>query len=162
MRSIKQKILVQVLALVVAAAVVCGGVGIASNYISSFAMLEQELRSTATLAADRVAYELQSYRNAVEALGMVPEQSDDTVSTAEKERIVDQWAEDYGMERGNLLDRSGDSLFDGNNYADREYFQHAVQGEAWISTPTISKITGELSIMVAAPLWRMLLKLYTT
>lgn len=154
MRSIKQKILVQVLALVVAAAVVCGGVGIASNYISSFAMLEQELRSTATLAADRVAYELQSYRNAVEALGMVPELSDDTVSTAEKERIVDQWAEDYGMERGNLLDRSGDSLFDGNNYADREYFQHAVQGEAWISTPTISKITGELSIMVAAPLWR--------
>ena len=95
MRSIKQKILVQVLALVVAAAVVCGGVGIASNYISSFAMLEQELRSTATLAADRVAYELQSYRNAVEALGMVPELSDDTVSTAEKERIVDQWAQPF-------------------------------------------------------------------
>ncbi len=153
MRSIKRKILVQVLALTTAAAVICGGMGIAANYISSFAMLEQELRSTASLAADRVAYELQSYRNAAEALGMVPELSDDTVSTAEKERIVDQWAQDYGMERGNLLDRSGDSLFDGNNYAEREYFQHAIQGEAWISTPTVSKITGELSIMVAAPLW---------
>ena len=153
MRSIKRKILVQVLALTTAAAVICGGMGIAANYISSFAMLEQELRSTASLAADRVAYELQSYRNAAEALGMVPELSDDTVSTAEKERIVDQWAQDYGMERGNLLDRTGDSLFDGNNYAEREYFQYAIQGEAWISTPTVSKITGELSIMVAAPLW---------
>ena len=153
MRSIKQKILVCVLALTVAAAVICGGVGIAANYVSSYAMLEQTLQSTATLAASRVSYELESYRNAAEALGMVPELSDDTVSVEEKERIVDQWAQDYGMERGNLLNRAGDSLFDGNNYADREYFQHALDGEAWISTPTISKITGQLSIMVAAPLW---------
>ena len=43
---------------------------------------------------------------------MVPELSDDTVSVEEKERIVDQWAQDYGMERGNLLNRAGDSLFE--------------------------------------------------
>ena len=153
MRSIKQKILVQVLALVVAAAVICGGVGIAATYVSSFSMLEQTLRSTATLAADRAAYELEAYRGEVEALGMVPELSDDTVSVAKKEQIVNQWVELYHMERGNLLNRSGDSLFDGNNYSEREYFQRALQGEAWISTPTVSKIDGELSIMVAAPVW---------
>ena len=153
MRSIKQKILVQVLALVVAAAVICGGVGIAANYISALSLLEENLRATASLAADRVAHELAAYQGEIEALGMVPELSDDTISVAEKERIVDQWAQLYGMERGNLLDRNGDSLFDGNNYSEREYFQHALQGEAWISTPTVSKITGELSIMVAAPVW---------
>ena len=153
MRSIKQKILVQVLALVVAAAVICGGVGIAATYISALSLLEENLRATASLAADRVAHELAAYQGEIEALGMVPELSDDTISVAEKERIVDQWAQLYGMERGNLLDRNGDSLFDGNNYSEREYFQHALQGEAWISTPTMSKITGELSIMVAAPVW---------
>ena len=154
MRSIKQKILVQVLALVVAAAVICGGVGIAATYISALSLLEENLRATASLAADRVAHELAAYQGEIEALGMVPELSDDTISVAEKERIVDQWAQLYGMVRGNLLDRNGDSLFDGNNYSEREYFQRALQGEAWISTPTVSKITGELSIMVAAPLWR--------
>ncbi|MFQ9918649.1 MAG: cache domain-containing protein [Flavonifractor plautii] len=52
-----------------------------------------------------------------------------------------------------MLDLSGRSLFDGNSYSDRAYFQQAVQGEVCISVPTLSKVTGELSIMVAAPVW---------
>ena len=85
---------------------------------------------------------------------MMPQLSDNTITTAEKEAIVDSWVASYDMARGNLLNSSGISLFDGNDYSDREYFQKAVQGEPWFSTPTISKITGELSIMVAAPVWR--------
>ena len=153
MRSIKQKLLVRILAMTAAAALICGGVGIAANYISSHSMLEQSLESTASLAATRVSYELLSYQNAVRGLGMVPELSDGAVPVTEKERIVDHWAQSYGMERGNLLDLSGRSLFDGNSYSDRAYFQQAAQGEVCISVPTLSKVTGELSIMVAAPVW---------
>lgn len=58
MRSIKQKLLVRILAMTAAAALICGGVGIAANYISSHSMLEQSLESTASLAATRVSYEL--------------------------------------------------------------------------------------------------------
>ena len=129
MRSIKQKLLVRILAMTAAAALICGGVGIAANYISSHSMLEQSLESTASLAATRVSYELLSYQNAVRGLGMVPELSDGAVPVTEKERIVDHWAQSYGMERGNLLDLSGRSLFDGNSYSDRAYFQQAAQGE---------------------------------
>lgn len=153
MKSIKQKILVSFLSLVVGAAFICGCVGIVTNYVSTQTMLEQNLESTATVAAKRVSYELTAYRYAIEALGMVPELSSEETTTAQKEQIVQQWAEYYGMERGNLLSMSGMSLFDGNSYADREYFQEAVKGNTFISIPTISKITGELSIMVAAPLW---------
>lgn len=153
MKSIQQKLLVSFLGLTAAAALVCGGMGIAANYANTYATLEQNLTATATLAADRVSYELTSYVNVAEALGMVPALSDPEVSVAEKEAIVDQWADYYGMERGNLLDTSGDSLFDGNNYADRDYFQGAIRGEASISVPTISRVTDELSIMVSAPLW---------
>lgn len=153
MKSIKQKILVSFLSLVVGAAFICGCVGITTNYVSTQTMLEQNLESTATVAAKRVSYELTAYRYAIEALGMVPELSSEETTTAQKEQIVQQWAEYYGMERGNLLSMSGMSLFDGNSYADREYFQEAVKGNTFISIPTISKITGELSIMVAAPLW---------
>ena len=153
MRSIKQKLLVRILAMTAAAALICGGVGIAANYISSHSMLEQSLESTASLAATRVSYELLSYQNAVRGLGMVPELSDGAVPVTEKERIVDHWAQSYGMKRGNLLDLSGRSLFDGNSYSERAYFQQAAQGEVCISVPTLSKVTGELSIMVAAPVW---------
>ncbi len=41
------------------------------------------------MAADRVSYELTSYQNVVAALGMVPQLSDDTVITAEKQQLVD-------------------------------------------------------------------------
>ena len=92
MRSIKQKLLVRILAMTAAAALICGGVGIAANYISSHSMLEQSLESTASLAATRVSYELLSYQNAVRGLGMVPELSDGAVPVTEKERIVDHWA----------------------------------------------------------------------
>ena len=136
------------------AALICGGVGILGNYTSAMSMLEQTLSSTAGVTAQRISYELASYRNAVSGLGMVPELSNAEVPVEQKEQIVQQWADYYGMERGNLLNASGDSLFDGNNYSDRPYFQTAMQGVTSISSPTISKITGELSIMVAAPLWQ--------
>ena len=153
MKSIKYKLLVSFLALVGVSVLLCGGVGIISNYTSAQTMMQQALELAAPLAADRAAQELTTYRTAAEDLGMISKLSDDTVSVTDKEALVNHWAERYGMVRGNLLDVNGDSLFDGNNYADREYFQRAIQGESWISTPVISKVTGELSIMVAAPVW---------
>lgn len=154
MKSIKQRLMVSISVLVAVAALICGGVGILGNYTSAMSMLEQTLSSTAGVTAQRISYELASYRNAVSGLGMVPELSNAEVPVEQKEQIVQQWADYYGMERGNLLNASGDSLFDGNNYSDRPYFQTAMQGVTSISSPTISKITGELSIMVAAPLWQ--------
>lgn len=153
MKSIQRKIAIRVLSMIGVAALLCGGIGIFTNFNSSQTLLSQNLEATATLAAERVYFELTSYENAVKSLGMVPQLSDST-PVSEKQEIVQQWVDTYGMVRGNLLDTSGNSLFDGNNYADREYFQKAMDGEVWISTPTISKITGELSIMVAAPVWR--------
>ena len=154
MKSIQKKITACFLILVAVAALLCGGVGIFSVYTSNQSLLEEELKSLATLAADRVSYELTSYQDVAASLGMVPQLSDDTVTTAQKQELVNRWAESYDMERGNLLDKNGKSLFDGNDYSDREYFQSAIEGNISISTPTISKITGELSIMVAAPVWK--------
>ena len=153
MKSIQRKIAIRVLSMIGVAALLCGGIGIFTNFNNSQNLLSQNLEATATLAAERVYFELTSYENAVVSLGMVPQLSNST-PVSEKQEIVQQWVDTYGMARGNLLDTSGNSLFDGNNYADREYFQKAMDGEVWVSTPTISKITGELSIMVAAPVWR--------
>lgn len=154
MKSIRQKILVCFLALAVLAAVLCGGTGILMSYSSSNTTLEQSMTALASETAERVSYELQSYKNAVEALGMVPSLTDPTETVAQKQELLNRWVDHYGMMRGNVLDATGRSLFDGNDYSDREYVQQALQGNTYISTPTISKITGELSIMVAAPLWQ--------
>ncbi|MBM6723105.1 methyl-accepting chemotaxis protein [Pseudoflavonifractor phocaeensis] len=154
MKSIRQKLLLYILSIATAAAVCCGGVGIFMSYSSSQSTLQSSMLAIASLSADRVSYEIQSYEYTAKALGMVPELSSATVTVEEKQAILDQWVTEYGMMRGNILDTSGNSLFDGNNYSDRDYFQQAIQGELYISVPTVSKVTGELSLMVAAPLWQ--------
>lgn len=154
MKSIRQQLLLSFLALAGVAALLCGGIGIYMSYSSSQATLSNSMEALAVETSDRVSYELQSYRSAVEALGMVPTLSDPTVPAAEKEVILNQWVEHYGMVRGNVLNTSGISLFDGNDYSSRDYFQAAIKGESYVSVPTVSKITNELAIMVAAPLWQ--------
>ncbi len=52
-----------------------------------------------------------------------------------------------------MIGANGFSIFDGKDYSDREYVQQAMQGKVYVSEPLISKITGELSIMVAAPIY---------
>ena len=153
-KSIQQQLLMWFLVLAGAAALLCGGIGVFMSYSSSQATLSQSMKSLAVETGNRVSYELQSYRNAVAALGMVPDLSDPTVPITRKKEILDQWVEHYGMMRGNILNTYGTSLFDGNNYSDREYFQTAMKGVSAFSVPTVSKITGELSIMVSAPLWK--------
>ena len=154
MKSIRQKILLCILCIATAAAVLCGGGGIFMSYSSSQSTLKSSMLAIASLSADRVSYEIQSYEYTAEALGMVPELSSATTTVEQKKAILDQWVAEYGMMRGNVLDTSGNSLFDGNNHSDRDYFQQAIQGKVYISVPTVSKITGELSLMVAAPLWQ--------
>jgi methyl-accepting chemotaxis protein len=41
-----------------------------------------------------------------------------------------------------------------NNYAEREYFQKAIQGEAFISQPLVSKTTGNIVVVFAVPVKR--------
>ena len=47
----------------------------------------------------------------------------------------------------------GISILDGNDYSDRAYVKSAMKGETAVSEPLVSKITGQLSIMVSAPIW---------
>ncbi len=111
------------------------------------------MTETAVLAAGRAEQELMAYKNAVMEIGCIPELSDPNVSVEEKKLIIDDRTAMHGFQRGNIIGSDGISIFDGKDYSDREYVKQALQGKVYVSEPLISKITGELSIMVAAPLY---------
>jgi methyl-accepting chemotaxis protein len=60
-----------------------------------------------------------------------------------------------------LVDKNGMQIYDTNvelgntkdlaNMGDRDYFKRAIQGETLIADPLISKITGKLALILAAP-----------
>ncbi len=153
MKSIRTKITVSLILTVLIGLVASGSSGISLNYHSTMSTVEQMMRETAVLAAGRAQQELEVYKNVVMEVGCIPQLSDPKVSVEEKRAIIDGRVSMHDFQRGNIVGADGISIFDGKDYSDREYVQQAMQGKVFVSEPLISKITGELSIMVAAPLY---------
>ncbi len=116
--------------------------------------LEQTMEQVSKVAADKVQAELESIRNVAVETGYVARLSDDTIAAEDKQAIIDQRAREHGYQRGNVLNLDGKSILDGVNYSDREYFQQAKAGNAWVSDPLVSKKTGAMTVIVAAPIWK--------
>lgn len=153
MKSIRTKITLCLILTVLAGLAASGTIGIALNYKSAMSTVEQMMGETAVLAADRVQQELMAYKNAVMEAGCIPQLSDPDVSLDEKQTLIRERVSMHDFQRGNIIGLDGISIFDKKDYSDREYVQQAMQGNVFVSEPLISKITGQLSIMVAAPLY---------
>ena len=153
MKSIRRKITVCLMATVLIALAAVGASSIILNYRSTIATVDQMMTQTAVLAAERIEEELIAYKNVAMDTGRITQLADSDTPLEEKRSIIDERASLHGFQRGNVIGLDGISIFDGKDYSDREYVQQAMQGNVYVSEPLISKITGELSIMVAAPLY---------
>ncbi len=153
MKSIRTKITLSLILTVLIGLVASGSSSISLTYHNTMSTVEQMMSQTAVLAAGRAQQELESYKNVVMEVGCIPQLSDPTVPVEEKQAIIDERVSMHGFRRGNIVGGDGVSIFDGNDYSDREYVRQARLGNVFVSEPLISKVTGELSIMVAAPLY---------
>ena len=153
MKSIRKKITVCLMATVLIALAAVGAASSALSYRSTVTTVNQMMSETAVLAAQRIEQELTAYKNVAMDTGCIPQLSDDDASQEEKRAIIDERVAMHGFQRGNVIGADGISIFDGKDYSDREYVRQAMQGNVYVSEPLVSKITGELSIMVAAPLY---------
>ena len=153
MKSIRKKITVSLMATVLIALIAVGSSSITLNYRSTLATVKEMMSETTVLAAERIEQELSAYKNVAVDTGRIPQLSDEEVSQEEKRAIIDERVNMHGFRRGNIINSDGYSIFDGKDYSDREYVQQAMQGNVYVSEPLVSKVTGELSIMVAAPLY---------
>lgn len=153
MKSIRKKITVCLILTVLGALLFVGAVSISLNYNSTISTVEEMMRESAVLAAERVEQELMAYKNVASDTGCIPQLSSRTVGLEDKRSIIDERVNMHNFQRGNIISEEGVSIFDGKDYSDREYVRQAMAGNVYVSEPLISKITGELSIMVAAPLY---------
>lgn len=153
MKRIRDKILLIMILAVVVPLLAVGMLGIGLNYSSTVSTLHQTMKETAEIAADRVAQELNSYLNVATDAGFMTSLSNSTATVDSKKAIIDQRVAAHGFVRGNIIGKDGISIFDGNDYSDREYFQLAMQGKTCVSEPLVSKVSGELTVIISAPLW---------
>ena len=153
MKSIKAQIIVVIVSLIVVLGASLGVLGCGLNYRTATGVLEKSFTETAVIAAGQIAAEIKIIQNAVMDIGSDPEFANPSTSKERLALILDNQVKLYGFTRGNLLNENGDSHFDGNNYSERDYFKAAMLGKAYISDPIVSKVTGKMSFVVAAPVW---------
>lgn len=154
MNSIKTKITFIILSIVIVLSITLGVISSYLNYKTTFDALEQTMTETSVIASERIIKELESYKNIAIGTGIIKDLSDSNVSVSEKQKIIDENVKLYGLQMGQILDLKGKSIFDGKDYSDRDYFKASVNGETYVSDPLISRITGKLTIVISAPLWK--------
>ncbi len=90
MKSIRKKITVYLIATVLIALVAVGTSSLLLSYRSTVATVDQMMRQTAVLAAERIEQELTAYKNVAMDTGCIPQLSDPAIPVEEKRAIIDE------------------------------------------------------------------------
>ncbi|WP_042272705.1 methyl-accepting chemotaxis protein [[Clostridium] dakarense] len=142
---------------IVCFAVVCclclGSITSFLNYKTSNSILSKTAVETTKQAAETVSQKITNLKNAATQTGIIKEISDPKVSVEEKQSIITRQEKLYGLSLGQILDANGKDLFSGKDYSGRDYFKTSMEGKAYMGSPVVSKVTGELTLVVSAPIW---------
>lgn len=152
--TIKGKITVSVLALVIISLSLLGIISSYLNNSSTNSTLKRNMNATARVSAERVEWEITSYKNLAEDLGMTARLASDAASVEDKKAIVDERVKVNELVYGDILDSTGASIFTGESHADADYFQAAMRGSSFVAEPIISEDQSSLEVRIAAPLWK--------
>lgn len=152
--TIKGKITVSVLALVISSLALLGIISSVLNNISTNSTLKRNMNATARVSAERVEWEITSYKNLSEDLGMMARLASDSASLEDKKALVDERVKVNELVYGDILDSAGNSIFTGENFADTDYFQASMLGDTFVTEPIISEDQSSMEIRISAPLWK--------
>ncbi len=157
-KSIKTQIFKSYILLIMVVVVFLGGISAFQNYRTTFDTLENTMVNLTEVSSTVISNKLEVYKSVAADLGLNPVLSDSKINKKEKAKIVQQIVDMYG-----LLDAynvstvgTGESPVTGELYmvGDTDYFLAAMEGELFISEPTMNKKLKKYTLTVAAPIWK--------
>ena len=154
MKSIKTKIILVIVILVAVSSVGLGALGVIMNTQSAMGSLESSMDELANISADRIYYQIKAYENVAIEAGTNSVLASETATPEQKRAVLDQYVSSFGMTRGNITDKNGQSIDNDTNIGDRDYFKQIMNGETVISDPVVSTQTGKISYIIGAPVWK--------
>lgn len=152
--SIQKKIQLAMIEVVLVAMLFLGIISCYLNYSSTYSTLVSSMNQVSSIASNHVEWEIASYKNVVQELGRTARLANPDYTVEQKQELINEKVESYGLVRGKLIGLDGIAQVDGTDYSEREYFQKALQGETYFSGPLIAKTDGALSLIAAAPVWK--------
>lgn len=151
--SIEKKISTRFAQTILICCIVLGVISSVLSYISSISAISETINNTSDVAADYVAAALQQYIAVAYETGSIGRLADPERTVEDKAAILNQRIKDHNFAGGFLLDSNGIDVITGTDLSDRDYFQEAMKGNTYVSTPAYSDVTKTVSYAVSAPLW---------
>lgn len=152
--TIKREIQRVIISLLTVSLLLSGGIACYLNYISTARALEGSMPVTAAEAAGEVKANLKATMNTVEMLGTIPQLASETLSPTEKQYIMGRYKEQYQWDTVFATDKNGINKINNTDISDSPYFGKVLSGNTVISDPTYNKVSGKLTVVIAAPLWK--------
>lgn len=115
-------------------------------------LTKNSMTTSASLAANHIAQQMENYVDLVTLVGQSSILNDKSASIDDKNSFLQAYIDAYGFTSANVLNNKGVSLNDGTDFSDRGYVSTALAGTANISDVTLSKLTGNYGISIAAPI----------
>lgn len=153
MKTVKMKIIVWMSGVSAGLLLLLGVITCLLTYSGTIKTVRSDMESLVSAVSERVQWECSAFLNVAEIAGMNPVLSNGEYSTDDKLALLNTIANANGLTRGVILDENGVNISTGMDMSDRAYVQAAMRGESMISDPLVSRVTGEVSIIIAAPLW---------
>lgn len=152
--SLKSKILIRILLLVVIGVALVGVVGSVLNYRSSYDTMEEMLSEIAVQTGVRIQNRLNRSKAIVKELGMNTMLSDSGQTEEEKFELLRRRSETYGLIDYGYIDADGTNHSEkhgnGADSSQTEMFQKVMAGEDFVSEPQL--IIDQWMVYVASPI----------
>lgn len=153
MRTIKKKMLGAITAIFAVIVAVFSVICVASMYLNTEQTLKATMTKMSEMAASEISSRIMRFNTLLTEMANSYELQND-VMEEEKIAFMDdrnaQYRELYGSDFF-YADKSGTVLKLGISITDREFFQEAIKGKAFLSDPIIRKDTGTLGYTYAVP-----------
>ncbi len=153
-KTIKRSIIKSSLLNVIIPVLILGIFAVFSSYFSAISSAMRNVENTASVAAERARWEIQAFENIAIETGGNQMFSNPEIPAETKQTVLNNIAAGHELGGATFIDSNGHGL-DGVSYTDRDYYQTVMNGAiTTVSEPLISRVTGEVSIVIAAPSWK--------
>jgi methyl-accepting chemotaxis protein len=149
MKSIQNKIRFNFFILLLSAIITITGISSILFYVSTTTQLKEDVAALAKAYSQGIENEIQIYKKELELVAtLVNSKSKDT---AEKDNLLKKLSINSGYKYIAISDKNGKTTRN-SDISDREYFQRALAGETYMSSPLINKVDNTITIMLATPI----------
>ncbi len=148
MKSIQKKIGIFIIILIFATSLLITSLTLFFSYRNTLTQLEEDAQALATAYSLAIQQQIQGFRNEIEIAASVEGITSEDLSV--RDAALARLAYVTGFQYLALADGGGLTTRD-SNISQREYFQKALGGHTYMSSPLVNMVDGSITIMMATP-----------